>query len=128
MTGLLRCRGEMNHEPLQPHSNRFFPTAKRASPISEEGLPIVGLQSRRPLRAPGKVNGTAYRKSKASAMDVPVNLPQDIDALAITTEKGTIYIDLAEQVDNMVLMRPWRYQRVGGRAAPLSSPWNQDVL
>src|ERR1019366_5068636 len=34
-----------------------------------------------------------------------VLLPQDLDAIAITTEQGTIHIDLAEQVQNMVLMR-----------------------
>jgi hypothetical protein len=34
-----------------------------------------------------------------------VELPQDLDAIAITTKQGTIYIDLAEQVQNMVLMR-----------------------
>jgi hypothetical protein len=34
-----------------------------------------------------------------------VPLPQDLDAIAITTELGTIHIDLAEQVKNMVLMR-----------------------
>jgi hypothetical protein len=32
-------------------------------------------------------------------------LPPDLDALAITTEHGTIHIDLAEQVQNTVLMR-----------------------
>jgi hypothetical protein len=34
-----------------------------------------------------------------------VPLPQDLDAIAITTQLGTIHIDLAEQVQNMVLMR-----------------------
>jgi hypothetical protein len=34
-----------------------------------------------------------------------VTLPQDLDAIAITTRHGTIHIDLAEQVQNMVLMR-----------------------
>jgi hypothetical protein len=34
-----------------------------------------------------------------------VPLPQDLDAIAITTDKGTIHIDLGEQVENMVLMR-----------------------
>ena len=34
-----------------------------------------------------------------------VPLPQDLDAIAITTELGTIHIDLAGQVQNMVLMR-----------------------
>jgi len=34
-----------------------------------------------------------------------VPLPQDLDALAITTQQGTIHIDLAGQVQNMVLMR-----------------------
>jgi hypothetical protein len=34
-----------------------------------------------------------------------VQLPQDLDAICITTEKGTIYIDLGEQVENMVLLR-----------------------
>jgi len=34
-----------------------------------------------------------------------VPLPQNLDAITITTEKGTIYIDLAGQVGNMVLMR-----------------------
>jgi hypothetical protein len=34
-----------------------------------------------------------------------IELPQDLDAIAITTAKGTVYIDLGEQVENMVLMR-----------------------
>ena len=34
-----------------------------------------------------------------------VPLPQDLDAIAISTAHGTIYIDLGEQVENMVLMR-----------------------
>jgi hypothetical protein len=32
-------------------------------------------------------------------------LPLELDAIAITTQVGTIHIDLAEQVPNMVLMR-----------------------
>ena len=35
----------------------------------------------------------------------PVPLPQDLDAIAITTRLGTIHIDLPGQVQNMVLMR-----------------------
>ena len=34
-----------------------------------------------------------------------VPLPQGLDAIAITTRLGTIHIDLAGQVQNMVLMR-----------------------
>lgn len=34
-----------------------------------------------------------------------IPLPQDLDAITITTEQGTIYIDLAEQIRDMVLMR-----------------------
>jgi hypothetical protein len=34
-----------------------------------------------------------------------VKLPQDLDKLVIRTAKGYILIDLAEQVENMVLMR-----------------------
>jgi hypothetical protein len=34
-----------------------------------------------------------------------VLLPQDLDAIRITTQQGTIHIDLAGQVQNMVLMR-----------------------
>jgi glycerate-2-kinase len=34
-----------------------------------------------------------------------VPLPLDLDAIRITTQQGTIHIDLGEQVQNMVLMR-----------------------
>jgi hypothetical protein len=42
-----------------------------------------------------------------------VSLPQDLDAIAIETYEGTIYIDLAEQIENHVLVRGIR---VDGRA------------
>jgi len=37
---------------------------------------------------------------------VEVPLPQDLDAFVITTGIGSIYIDLAGQVKDMVLIRP----------------------
>lgn len=35
----------------------------------------------------------------------PVELPQDLDALSIDLENGTLYIDLTGPVPGMVLMR-----------------------
>jgi hypothetical protein len=51
-----------------------------------------------------------------------VPLPQDLDALTIMTEKGAIHIDLAEQVDNMVLMRAALNARTGEVARLILSP------
>jgi hypothetical protein len=44
-------------------------------------------------------------KSEGARNGEPVSLPQDLDAIRITTQQGTIHIDLAGQVQNMVLMR-----------------------
>jgi hypothetical protein len=44
-------------------------------------------------------------KIEGSGDGQSVPLPQDLDAIAITTRLGTIHIDLAGQVRDMVLMR-----------------------
>jgi hypothetical protein len=51
-----------------------------------------------------------------------VLLCQDLDAISITTETGTIYIDLAEQVQNMVLMRASHDSRTPGVVRLIISP------
>lgn len=55
-----------------------------------------------------------------------VALPQDLDAIVITTAKGHIYIDLAEQTDNMVLVRAMAED--GGRGRLITSPMSSGRL
>ena len=47
----------------------------------------------------------SHLKLEGARNGEPVSLPQDLDAIRITTQQGTIHIDLAGQVQNMVLMR-----------------------
>lgn len=49
-------------------------------------------------------------------------LPRSTDKIVIYTEIGGIYIDLAEQVDNMVLMRSAAFEGGPGDTRLIMSP------
>lgn len=70
----------------------------------------------KPLRVIGIRDG--------SAMDLPTNL----DAIAVTTEIGVIYIDLGQQVPNMVLMRSSEHAGGPGKTRLILSPMDSGRL
>lgn len=55
-----------------------------------------------------------------------IALPSDLDALAIETDTGVIYIDLGGQVPNCVLVRGT--DRDGGRVRLIASPMESGRL